>query len=302
MAATLALVSAGVALASPYAWWLFAMATVVILGLAGVSAWAWSRGRKPPEWSESAGEHPLPPLIFPARRAEPAPAETPGSLPGAPAEAAETLSAPTPETAAPLPEAAEATPAGIDPETDGDEDGVEPDPTHRQLPRSQLTIFLAPTRPDLPPVVEGTAAAQLQDPPAAPAVPRSEPADLRIRFSQPGDGTLQLLPGRLEVLGEFGSVRELRFVRPTAGDPVVTFGRREADAPQHVQLEAPTVSRSHARMTFFDGLWHIVNLSRTNPVVINGQRLNGKLDPAGAILKDGDRIEMGEIAFRFRMP
>jgi hypothetical protein len=47
--------------------------------------------------------------------------------------------------------------------------------------------------------------------------------------------------------------------------------------------------------------WYIENLSTTNPVVLNGRPLDAATGQrSSAILSDGDRIEMGEVAFIFR--
>jgi pSer/pThr/pTyr-binding forkhead associated (FHA) protein len=51
-------------------------------------------------------------------------------------------------------------------------------------------------------------------------------------------------------------------------------------------------------MRYDGGEWRIANLSSTNPVVVNGEELNGGGDARP--LHEGDRIEMGEIAFVFR--
>ena len=57
------------------------------------------------------------------------------------------------------------------------------------------------------------------------------------------------------------------------------------------------MSRNHARMLLEGDRWKIINLSATNPVVINGE----ELPPENArILSEGDRIEMGEVIFRYR--
>ncbi|HEX5521590.1 MAG TPA: FHA domain-containing protein [Longimicrobiaceae bacterium] len=119
-----------------------------------------------------------------------------------------------------------------------------------------------------------------------------------IRFYIPTDGTLQLLPGRLEVVGGQDLGQEIRFVRTPEGPQEVTFGRSDGPPHRHVQLRAATVSRAHARMVFEDGAWTIFNLSRTNPVVLNGDELDG--DGSEHALQDGDRIEMGEVVFTFR--
>jgi pSer/pThr/pTyr-binding forkhead associated (FHA) protein len=115
-------------------------------------------------------------------------------------------------------------------------------------------------------------------------------------------GTVQFLPGRLEVLqGRGVAGQELRFIRPEnpAERPSVTFGRGEGPPYRHVQLRAPTVSRLHARIVLLDGgVWTLENLSTTNPIVLNGAELIAGSAPAP--LADGDRIEMGEIVFRYR--
>jgi predicted component of type VI protein secretion system len=65
-----------------------------------------------------------------------------------------------------------------------------------------------------------------------------------------------------------------------------------------VQLEEHTVSRMHAKMSLDGKTWTLSNLSRTNPAIVNGLAL-GEENPA-VVLRDGDRIEMGEVVFRFR--
>jgi hypothetical protein len=119
-----------------------------------------------------------------------------------------------------------------------------------------------------------------------------------LRFSVPAEGTLQFLPGRLEIAAGRDSGREIRFVRvPGPNGNEVTFGRSEGELYRHIQLRDQTVSRSHARMRLVDGTWHLLNLSQTNPVVHNGYSLTGGEERP---VSDGDRIEMGEVLFTFR--
>ena len=79
---------------------------------------------------------------------------------------------------------------------------------------------------------------------------------------------------------------------------VVTFGRNEGPPYRHVQLHEPTVSRLHAKMTLEEKRWRLTNMSQTNPVVVNGTAMDG--EGATHLLSEGDRVEMGEVVFRFR--
>ena len=135
-----------------------------------------------------------------------------------------------------------------------------------------------------------------------------------IRFWRPADGTLQFLPGRLEIAAGRDAGQEIRFVRTGGPDGTcITFGRADGPPYRHVQLREPTVSRSHARMvldqtgggspdaTAQPARWRLENLSSTNPVVVNGRSLDPKGGSmASVMLSEGDRIEMGEVAFVFR--
>lgn len=134
-------------------------------------------------------------------------------------------------------------------------------------------------------------------PPVAPIPAPEAQVGRAITFTPPPDGTLQLLPGRLEIVEGEERGQSIRFVR-TGGSPEITFGRSEGLPYRHVQLHSPTVSREHARMRLDKRTWMIANLSHTNPVVVNGDELNGagKEHP----LQDGDRVEMGEVVFEFR--
>jgi hypothetical protein len=118
-----------------------------------------------------------------------------------------------------------------------------------------------------------------------------------IRFYSPGEGTLQIIPGRLDIVSGADRGKTIRFVR-TGDLTQVSFGRSDGPPYRHVQLRAPTVSRNHALMSFDNTNWSIRNLSRTNPVVVNGKELG--VDGNALPLREGDRIEMGELSFVFR--
>lgn len=133
---------------------------------------------------------------------------------------------------------------------------------------------------------------------AAPAPRRASAEGLTVRMPRWGEPSREYLPGHLEVEAGGRPGEAIRFVR-TAGDTAdVTLGRGDGPAYSHVKLAAETVSRRHARLCYANGRWTIMNLSRTNPTLVNGEEL---LASEGArLLADGDVIEMGEMVFRFR--
>lgn len=162
---------------------------------------------------------------------------------------------------------------------------------------------------DLAPTA-GTAQPPAEATPAETARPRLEVVTAETNTVSPArpvphrprtavEGTLQFLPGRLEIIEGRDVGQEVRFVR-TPGTPTteVTFGRLEGEPYRHVQLHEPTVSRLHAKITQEDRRWRLTNLSGTNPVVVNATPLEG--EGASVVLSEGDRIEMGEVVFRFR--
>jgi FHA domain-containing protein len=120
----------------------------------------------------------------------------------------------------------------------------------------------------------------------------------QLRFFRAEEGTLEFLPGRLEVVGGEDIGQEIHFARQVGDEDItITFGRSEGPPLRHVQLLDPTVSRQHARMTFAGHRWHLSNLSTTNAVLLNGSALP---DGGAAItLQDGDRLEMGAVQFVF---
>jgi pSer/pThr/pTyr-binding forkhead associated (FHA) protein len=92
--------------------------------------------------------------------------------------------------------------------------------------------------------------------------------------------------------------REIRFVR-TRGEPAeLILGRAPGHSPQTVELQSDTVSRRHARFAYSNGRWAVTNLSRTNPVVVNDERIMD--NSIQRSLADGDRVELGEVVLRFR--
>ena len=208
-----------------------------------------------------------------------------------------------------------------------------PDRVARPSPTAALDRESAPTPGWSPPVSDGLPSARPRSPYGPPPSPVHEtlarplaataaPNDAMggtavdgasVRYWRPADGTLQFLPGRLEVIAGRDSGQEIRFVRTPGPDGSrVTFGRAEGAPYRHVQLREPTVSRTHARMTLEAASsngpdsaagtphWRLENLSATNPVVVNGKPLaSDGGESCSVVLDEGDRVEMGEVIFRF---
>jgi pSer/pThr/pTyr-binding forkhead associated (FHA) protein len=54
----------------------------------------------------------------------------------------------------------------------------------------------------------------------------------------------------------------------------------------------------HARLRLESRRWTIINLSRTNPVQVNGSELPYLVD--GVRLSNGDHVQLGTVELRFR--
>jgi len=120
-----------------------------------------------------------------------------------------------------------------------------------------------------------------------------------IKMHAPPPGTLKLLPGWLEVVAGDETVREIRFYR-LKGEPsaVTTFGRASGRPYVHIQLKPMTVSSRQAQVSFEGPAAQLTNFAsaESNPTRVNGRDLGVNEQVA---LSEGDKIEMGEVAFRY---
>jgi len=120
----------------------------------------------------------------------------------------------------------------------------------------------------------------------------------QVRYFRAEEGTLEFLPGRLEIVGGDDVGQEIHFARQMGEvDTTMTFGRSEGQPLRHIQLLDATVSRQHARMNWDGQVWQLTNLSATNAAVLNGRPLGSPNETV--TLRDGDRIEMGAVVFVF---
>lgn len=159
--------------------------------------------------------------------------------------------------------------------------------------RAREVARLPREAPDVPEVGVGTGA----DVDGALALAASQERAAEVHVLAPAGGTLQMLPGRLVIVEGEEAGREIRFVRLGANPQRVTLGRSPGRPYEHVQLRAATVSRMHARLQYDDGRWHVENLSRTNPLVLNGRAVAPGAPPHP--LAEGDVLELGEVICRF---
>ncbi len=282
--------------------WLLGSAAALI-AVAAIGLYLWLQ--RTPAAIASKSDEPLP--LFGVVRvpgsAPTVPARTPVAPMAAVSVSAVAQSAPTPAVTAPQ-AAPQAAPPGTPP-------GTPPGQLNSHRIVEFNTVSSQPAAPKQPVSSVPTAPSALTASPAttastAPAVPVVNDAGIpgtlmeghALRYSIPAEGTLQFLPGRLEIEQGLDAGREIRFVQlPGPTGLEVTFGRSEGEPYRHVQLRDLTVSRQHAKMRFHDGNWSLTNLSQTNPVFCNGSELDGD---AELLLADGDRIEMGEVVFTFR--
>lgn len=173
-------------------------------------------------------------------------------------------------------------PLRVEQEQSPDQPG-QPEPASRPIRRRRTAGLETPA-----PEMDGALALAASAAVSPAASPRPMP---------PAGGTLQMLPGRLVIVEGEEAGRELRFVRLGANPQTVTVGRNAGRPYEHVQLKAQTVSRLHARLQYDEGRWSVENLSRTNPLVVNGRAVAAGAAPR--VLSDGDMIEVGEVLLRF---
>lgn len=151
-----------------------------------------------------------------------------------------------------------------------------------------------PEAPSRPP--DGPSRAAEPDPAPPPSGTPSPEANTNGSQGRGTDsGTVELLPGRLEPVQGYDGY-DVRFVRHPHGNRF-TLGRQKGNGRDHIQIGEPTVSRVHAAMEYADGQWLLSNRSETNPVHLNGAPVS---DHQPRTLGDGDRIDMGQVAFIFR--
>jgi len=121
-----------------------------------------------------------------------------------------------------------------------------------------------------------------------------------IVMKRPPEGTMKLLPGKLIVLKGEDVSKEIRFQVPKdASTKEFTFGRQEISDQNpygHIRLKEQTVSSIQAKLLYTGKGYLLTNNSTVNPTMVNNKALNAN---ETVELKDGDKIKMGEVEFKY---
>ena len=119
-------------------------------------------------------------------------------------------------------------------------------------------------------------------------------ADLRTesRLSRMVFGTVEAVSGfgvRLGRAWRAERLPKLLLPHPGVGHPL-RIGR---DPASGLRLSHETVSRVHAELSHQGGMWVLRDLGSTNGTTVNGRRVIG-----AAVVREGDQIGFGRMAFR----
>ncbi|MFJ8806180.1 FHA domain-containing protein [Streptomyces sp. NPDC102490] len=119
-------------------------------------------------------------------------------------------------------------------------------------------------------------------------------ADLRTesRLSRLVFGTVEAVSGfgvRLGRAWRAERLPKLLLPHPGTGRPL-RIGR---DPASGLRLSHETVSRVHAELSLQGGMWVLRDLGSTNGTTVNGRRVIG-----AAVVREGDQIGFGGMAFR----
>ncbi|GAA5011718.1 DUF1707 and FHA domain-containing protein [Streptomyces siamensis] len=105
-------------------------------------------------------------------------------------------------------------------------------------------------------------------------------------------GTVEAISGfSVRVRRAWQAERLPKLQLPHPGNPYpLRIGR---DPASGLRLNHETVSRVHAELSRQGGLWVLRDLGSTNGTTVNGRRVVGS-----TVVKDGDQVAFGRMAFR----
>ena len=111
-------------------------------------------------------------------------------------------------------------------------------------------------------------------------------------FSRAVLGTVEAVSGftvRLRRAWQAERLPKLLLPHPDSGHPL-RIGR---DPASGLRLNHETVSRVHAELSRQGGMWVLRDLGSTNGTTVNGRRVTG-----AAVVREGDQVGFGRMAFR----
>ncbi|ANP50239.1 hypothetical protein J2Z21_001034 [Streptomyces griseochromogenes] len=112
------------------------------------------------------------------------------------------------------------------------------------------------------------------------------------RFSRAVLGSVEAVSGftvRLRRAWQSERLPKLLLPHPAGGHPL-RIGR---DPASGLRLNHETVSRVHAELRLQAGMWILRDLGSTNGTTVNGRRVVGAV-----VVREGDQVSFGRIAFR----
>ncbi|MGQ4384858.1 FHA domain-containing protein [Streptomyces sp. SAS_270] len=112
------------------------------------------------------------------------------------------------------------------------------------------------------------------------------------RWSKLVFGTVEAVSGFTVRLRRAWQAERLpKLLLPNPGSPYpLRIGRDPANG---LRLSHETVSRVHAELSRYGGLWVLRDLGSTNGTTVNGRRVIG-----AAVVRDGDMVGFGRMSFR----
>ncbi|MDQ0993688.1 DUF1707 and FHA domain-containing protein [Streptomyces sp. V3I7] len=114
----------------------------------------------------------------------------------------------------------------------------------------------------------------------------------RPRFSRVFFGTVEAVsgfPGRLRAAWQAERLPKLLLPHAASTGPLC-IGRGPGSG---LRLNHETVSRAHAELSLQGGTWVLRDLGSTNGTTVNGRRVVGV-----AVVREGDQVGFGHVAFR----
>ena len=155
--------------------------------------------------------------------------------------------------------------------------------------------------PEVRPVTPSPSFGEEYTPPSStPATPSLEMLQTRkiergaVSMDEPMEGTLKVLPGKWTVSD--GNESWMFRLYQTEAAPEFTIGRESGPKLKHIKIASQAVSRKQAKIRYEGGSYTLVNLSSTNPSMINENSLG---EGESASIENGAKIVLGDVEIVF---